>query len=76
MGKPPKVVNTAKLLKLLEQWTRADVTSRLGAFDLMRTCATTKIKKEDEIRMLLYGTYNLTVLARKFGIIRDELGGK
>lgn len=57
-----------KLLVLLEQWTRADVMSRLGPLDLMSVCAFDVVKKADEIKMLLYGTCSLVELAERFGI--------
>lgn len=60
--------DTAKLLMLLEQWTRADVMSRLGPLDLMSVCALEAVKKADEVKMLLYGTCSLMKLAEKFGI--------
>jgi len=69
---PKAGAGLTKLLILLEQWTRADVASRLGVFDLMAICATVKLEKEDEIRVLLYGTCCLAALAKKFGIIRGE----
>ena len=58
----------AKLLKLLEQWTRADVMSRVGKLDSDICYALTKIEKADEIKVLLYGTSDLVELAKKFRI--------
>jgi hypothetical protein len=61
-------VDVAKLLMLLEQWTRADVMSRLGSLLSDTDYARTKIDKEDEIRKLLYGTCSLSELAAKWGM--------
>jgi len=65
----------SKLLILLEQWTRADVMSRIGEkpwnhivtkFD--SSCAHAKVRLEDEIKQLLYDSADIEVLAVKFGI--------
>ena len=65
---PKPDTDTAKLLMLLEQWTRADVISRIGALACDIDCARIKLAKENEIRVLLYGTCCLVELAKKFGI--------
>lgn len=70
-----KMKKQDKLLILLEQWTRADVMSRVGEFPwsnqvtkLDSSCAHTKNRLADEIKTLLYGTCNIALLAKKFGI--------
>ena len=59
-----------KVYELLEQWTRADVMSRMGRFDNLEFAdyAMIKIEKENEIRELLYGTSNIAELYDKFGL--------
>lgn len=66
LTKPP--LDADKLLQLLEQWTRADVMSRLGGLDNDVCYAHVKIEKEDEIRVLLYGTCSLVELADRWGM--------
>lgn len=66
--KPDTDTDTAGLLILLEQWTRADVMSRIGALACDVDYARTKLDKENEIRMLLYGTCCLVELGKKFGL--------
>lgn len=59
-----------KLLKLIEEQTRADVIARLVPFDNLGygDYAMTSIKKIDEIRKFIYGTDNLVRLADIFNI--------
>jgi hypothetical protein len=68
MSKPPKVVDTARLLKLLEQWTRAEIISRHGPQDMMRICSHGVLEKQEEIRELVFGTSDLFKLSTKFGL--------
>jgi len=60
--------DTTRLLILLEQWTRADVMSRIGVLSCDVDYARTKLDKENEIRILLYGTCCLVELGKKFGL--------
>ena len=71
-GPPPRLgqEKRVRLLKLIEQHTRADVLSRIGSLDSDICCALTKVEKENEIRELLYGTSDLVKLAKKFKIRR------
>ncbi len=63
-----------KIYKLLEEWTRADVMSRMGRFDNLEFAdyAMIKIEKENEIRELLYGTSNIAELADKWNLIKRK----
>lgn len=71
LTKPPveqPTVDVDKLLMLLEQWTRADVMSRLGSLSSDINYAQVKVEKEDEIRKLLFDTCSLSELAAKWGM--------
>ena len=63
-----------ELKKLVEQWTRADVMSRIGRFDNLEFLdyARIKLEKEDEIRELLFGTSELVELAERWNMIKPE----
>ena len=63
-----------KLWQLVEQWTRAEVMSRLGRFDNLEFADYYKIKleKEDEIRELVLGTSNQVELAQRWGMIKEK----
>jgi hypothetical protein len=62
--------DTTRLCKLLEKWTRAEIASRVGAG--ASRCGADfymeKIRLEDRIRCLLYGTDDLVELAKRFEI--------
>jgi len=60
-----------KLLKLLEQWTRAEIVARFGQFDNLEFADyyIIKIEKADEIRRFLYDTEK----GLKKGKIRSEI---
>ncbi len=59
-----------KLLKLIEEQTRAEVVARLVPFDNLEyiNYAITTHEKTDEIRKFIYGTDNLVELADIFNI--------
>ena len=67
-----KLKRYKKLKQLIEQWTRADVMSRLGRFDNLEFAdyALIKLEKEDEIRKLLYKTSSLVELGFKWKILK------
>lgn len=57
-----------KLLKLIKQWTKAEVMSRIGVCKGMAfgDFYTVYLDKKDEIRKLLYGTSDLVELGKKW----------
>jgi len=57
-----------KLLKLLKQWTKAEVMSRIGVCKGMAfgDYYASHLDKEEAIRKLLYGTSDLVELGRKW----------
>lgn len=72
LTKTPPTVDTDKLLVLFEQWTRADVMSRIGPLASDICYATTKVEKENEIKTLLYGTCSLVELGVKWGMVKNN----
>ena len=63
-----------KLVRLIEQWTRADVMSRMGRFDNLEFAdyAQIKLEKEDKIRELLFDESEIAVLAERWGMIKKQ----
>jgi low affinity Fe/Cu permease len=64
-----------KLVKLLDQWTRAEVMSRIGRFDNMEFAdyAHMKIEIENKLREMLYGTSDLVGLSKLFKKTRKRM---
>jgi len=65
-----------RLLVLLEQWTRADVMSRVSPLPSDICYALVKLKKENEIKELVFGTSDLIVLAHKWGMMGKKVKKK
>jgi len=63
-----------KLVRLIEQWTRADVMSRMGRFDNLEFAdyAQIKLEKEDKIRELLFDESEIAILAERWGMIKKQ----
>jgi len=66
-----------ELKKLVEQWTRADVMSRVSGFGekgqlVCVDFAILKLDKEKEIRELLFGTSEIYILAERWNMIPPE----
>ena len=59
-----------QLIRLIDEWTRAEVMSRMGSFEskVWMQAAQTKIEKEDEIRKMVLGTSDISVLAVRWKI--------
>lgn len=78
MKKSEALQQRRKLLKLLEQWTRAEIMARLGRFDNLEFAdfALLKTEKEDEIRKLIFGTSDILVLAARWNLPKDNLRRK
>ena len=70
MTKTEALQQRKELLKLIEQWTRAEVMARLGRFDNLEFAdyAMIQVRKKDEIRRLVFGTDDLVALSVKFGM--------
>jgi len=63
-----------ELLKLIEQWTRAEIMARLGRFDNLEYLdyAQIQLDKKDEIRQLVFGTSDILVLGDRWGLIKPK----
>ncbi len=59
-----------KLLKLIKQWSKAEVMSRIGVCKGLAfgDYFSIHIDKKDKIRELLYGTSDLVELGKKWGL--------
>jgi len=64
--------------KKLEEWTRCDVMARIGRFDNLEYAdyAIRAIKIEDEIREFMFGSSELVVLGRMWGMVEDKRNRK
>lgn len=74
MTKTEALKQRKELLKLVEQWTRAEVMARFGRFDNLEFAqhAVWQIEKADEIRRLVFGTDDLVVLGARWGILEER----
>ncbi len=64
-----------KVLKLIKQWTRAEIMARHGVMRNLEFCDyyMKSVQLENEIRMLLYGTDNLVTLGEEWGLLKPRL---
>ena len=65
---------TKQLLELIEHWTRAEIMARhapLIGLDFTNYVEA-QIKKENEIRRLVFGVDNLIELGLKWGLLKDK----
>lgn len=60
-----------EMLKLIEQWTRAEIMARYARFDNneFTNYATIQIEMEDKLRDLVFGTDNLVALGVRWGLL-------
>jgi len=63
-----------QLILLIEQWTRAEIMARLAQFNNFEAANyfDIKIKKENEIRKLLFDTDDLVKLGLKWNLLKEE----
>ncbi len=63
-----------KLLKLIEENTRAEIMARFGRFDNLEYADyfLVKIEKMDEIREFIFGTSNLAELGMRWELIGEK----
>lgn len=63
-----------ELLKLIEQWTRAEVMARFGRFDNLEfgDYAMIEVEKRDEIRRLIFGTDDMLVLGARWNMLKER----
>jgi hypothetical protein len=71
-------VKRKKLLKYIRRWTRSEIMSRLGKFDNLEYIDyfQYKIKFENKIRELLYGSSDFVELGLRWGLLRKDKDGK
>lgn len=64
-----------KAIKLIEQWTRAEIMARHGFARNFEfgDYAMIAIEKENEIREVLYGESDLVALGEQWGILKPRL---
>jgi len=74
MKKSEALQQRKELLKLIEQWTRAEIMARVGRFDNLEYADyfRTKLEKEDELRKFIFGTSNLVELGTRWGLIKPK----
>lgn len=74
MTKQEALKQRRQLLKLIEQWTRAEIISRFGRFDNLEYADYYRImlEKRDEIRELIFGNSELIVLAKRWGLVKPK----
>jgi len=74
MNKLEALQQRKELLKLIEQWTRAEIIARLGRFDNLEYLdyAQIQLDKKDEIRQLVFGTSDILVLGDRWGLIKPK----
>jgi len=74
MNKLEALQQRKELLKLIEQWTRAEIISRFGRFDNLEYADYYKIMldKKDDIRQLVFGTSDILVLGDRWGLIKPK----
>jgi len=77
MNRAEALQQRKKLIRLIREWTRADVVSRLGAFErpVWLEAAQTKLDKEEEIRELVLGTSDFIVLGARWGLLGEKKSG-
>ena len=74
MKKSEALQQRKELIKLIEQWTRAEIMARLGRFDNLEYLdyAQIQLDKKDEIRQLVFGSSELVTLADRWGLVKDK----
>lgn len=63
-----------KLIKVIEQWARAEIMARHAPFNNLEyiNYAIIKVEKEDRIRKIAFGTSNLVELGIEWGLLKPE----
>ena len=74
MKKSEALQQRKDLIRLITEWTRAEIMSRFGRFDNLEYADyfRIKIEKEDEIRQMLFGSSELIVLGKQWGLVKDK----
>jgi len=63
------------IIKLLEEWTRAEIMARYGPFKSLEYADyfMAKLEKKDELRKYLFGSSKLLELGIEWGILKERL---
>lgn len=74
MKKSEALQQRKELIKIIEQWTRAEIIARFGRFEnlVYLNAVQTQIEKKDEIRELVFGTSDILILGDRWGIIKPK----
>ena len=74
MKKSEVLQQRKELIKLIEQWTRAEIMARYSRFDNLEFAdyARIEIEKKNEIRKFLFGEFELFQLAEKWGLVKTK----
>lgn len=74
MTKTEALQQRKELVKLVEQWTRAEIMARLGRFDNLEFAdyAQIELEKRDEIRQLVFGESEIIRLAERWNLIKSK----
>lgn len=74
MKKSETLQQRRELLKLIEQWTRAEIMARFGRFNNLEfgDYAQIQVEKKDEIRRLVFGTDDLVELADRWEMLKPK----
>jgi len=74
MKKSEALQQRKELLRLIKEWTYAEIMARVGRFDNLEYADYFRIKleKEDELRKFIFGTSNLVELGTRWGLIREK----
>lgn len=74
MNKSEALQQRKELLRLIEEWTRAEIMARVGRFDNLEYLdyARIQIDKKDEIRRLVFDTDDILALAERWGLIKEK----
>ena len=74
MKKSEALQQRKELLRLIEEWTHAEIMARVGRFDNLEYADyfRTKLEKEDELRTFIFGTSNLIELGTRWGLIKEK----
>ena len=69
-----KKSEAGKVYKLLKRWTRYAIMERFGRFSNLEYVeyAVKRMNAEKKIRELLYGTSDLFVLGKEWGILHED----
>lgn len=72
MKKAEALKQRKELLKLIEEWTKAEILARLGDSDFFTCWAQKEVELRDKVREMALGTSDFMVLAARWGMLRKS----